>query len=136
MNHSTQGHHVFNDGSPIYRQIADQIKADVLRGILRSDEQIMSTNQYAAFYRINPATAAKAFQQLVDEGVLYKRRGIGMFVDPAARKRLRTQHRERFFSDVVDPMVAEARAIGVPLHEVIELADDDAAERPPAEDPA
>jgi len=131
---------VFSDGSPIYRQIADQIKADVLRGTLRSDEQIMSTNRYAAFYRINPATAAKAFQQLVDEGVLYKRRGIGMFVDPAARERLRTQHRERFFSDVVDPMMAEARAIGVPLREVIDrirqLAGDDAVARPSTEDPA
>ena len=120
---------MFNDGSPIYRQIAERIKADVLRGTLKSDEQIMSTNQYAAFYRINPATAAKAFQQLVDEGVLYKRRGIGMFVDPAAPERLRTQHRERFFSDVVEPMVAEARTIGVPLEDVIDrihrLAGDD-----------
>jgi DNA-binding transcriptional regulator YhcF (GntR family) len=130
---------VFNDGSPIYRQIADQIKADVLRGTLESDEQIMSTNQYAAFYRINPATAAKAFQQLVDEGVLYKRRGIGMFVDPSARERLRSEHRERFFTAVVDPMVAEARAIGVPLRDIVDrirhLAGDDVAERPSAEDP-
>ncbi len=80
----------------------------------------MSTNQYAAFYRINPATAAKAFQELVDEGLLYKRRGIGMFVSPGARERLRSQRRERFFADVVEPMVAEARAIGIPLREVIQ----------------
>jgi GntR family transcriptional regulator len=133
---------VFDDGSPIYRQIAEQIKADVLRGTLRSDEQIMSTTQYAAFYRINPATAAKAFQQLVDEGVLYKKRGIGMFVAPTAREQLRSRHRERFFADVVEPMVAEARAIGVPLRDVVErieqLAGDDpaAVEADSAEDPA
>jgi len=111
---------VFDDRSPIYRQIADRIKADVLSGALKADEQVMSTNQYAAFYRINPATAAKAFQQLVDEGVLYKRRGVGMFVSPDARTALLKQSRARFFEDVVDPMVAEARTIGIPLNDVIE----------------
>jgi DNA-binding transcriptional regulator YhcF (GntR family) len=71
--------------SPIYRQIADQVKAGVVGGDLDGDEQVMSTNQYAAYYRINPATVAKAFQQLVDEQVLYKKQGIGMFVSPTAR---------------------------------------------------
>jgi GntR family transcriptional regulator len=110
---------VFDDRSPIYRQIADQVKADVVSGTLDGDEQVMSTNQYAAYYRINPATVAKAFQQLVDEQVLYKKRGIGMFVSPTARDTLRAQRRETFFSDVVDPMVAEARAVGIPVTEVI-----------------
>jgi GntR family transcriptional regulator len=109
----------FTDGSPIYRQIAERIKADVLNGTLEGDEQIMSTNQYAAFYRINPATAAKAFQHLVDEGVLYKRRGIGMFVSPDAPAALREERRARFFSDAVEPVVAEARAIGIPLSVVV-----------------
>lgn len=111
---------MFDERSPIYRQIADAIKAEVLSGALGGDEQVMSTNQYAGFYRINPATAAKAFQQLVDEGVLYKRRGIGMFVSSEAREALRQQHRERFFTDVVEPMVNEARTIGIPLREVID----------------
>ncbi len=110
---------MFDDRSPIYRQIADRIRADVLSGVLGEDEQVMSTNQYAAFYRINPATAAKAFQQLVDEGILYKKRGIGMFVSPTARDALRAQRRETFFSDVVDPMVAEAKAVGIPIDEVV-----------------
>ena len=110
---------VFDDRSPIYRQIADQIKADILRGTLHEEEQVMSTNQYAAFYRINPATAAKGFQQLVDEGVLYKKRGIGMFVSSGARDQLRAQHRDRFFAEVIEPMVIEARTIGIPLGEII-----------------
>jgi GntR family transcriptional regulator len=110
---------VFDDRSPIYRQIADRIKADVLSGSLDGDEQVMSTNQYAAFFRINPATAAKAFQQLVDEEILYKRRGIGMFVSPTARDALRARRRETFFSDLVDPMVAEAEAVGIPIAEVV-----------------
>lgn len=110
---------MFDDRSPIYRQIASQIKAEVLDGRLVADEQVMSTNQYASFYRINPATAAKAFQELVEEGILYKKRGLGMYVSPEAREMLRTQHRERFFADVVEPMVREAQAIGIPLTDVI-----------------
>ncbi|MEX0762111.1 MAG: GntR family transcriptional regulator [Dehalococcoidia bacterium] len=114
---------MFDDRSPIYRQIAEQIKADILSGVLAADNQVMSTNQYAVFHRINPATAAKAFQELMDDGLLYKKRGVGMFVAPDARERLLAQHRERFFSEVVDPMVAEAQAIGIPLWKVMERID-------------
>ena len=110
---------MFDDNSPIYLQIANGIKNDVLSGALGEDEQVMSTNQYAAFYQINPATAAKGFAQLVDEGVLYKKRGIGMFVSPDARTRLRRQRRDRFFSEVVDPMLAEARMVGVDVGEIV-----------------
>jgi GntR family transcriptional regulator len=110
---------VFDDASPIYLQVAAQIEEQILSGDLRSDDQVMSTNAYATFYRINPATAAKGFRQLVDEGILYKRRGLGMFVSPDAADRLRAQRRERFFADRVEPMVAEARMIGVPLDEIV-----------------
>jgi GntR family transcriptional regulator len=110
---------MFDERSPIYQQIADKIKDDVLSGTLREDEQVMSTNQYAAYYRINPATAAKGFHQLIDEGILYKRRGIGMFVSPDARERLLKQRRNRFFDEVVDPMIAEARVLGIPIEDVV-----------------
>ncbi len=110
---------MFDDRSPIYQQIAEKIKKDILFGDLSADEQVMSTNQYAAFYRINPATAAKAFQQLTDEGYLYKKRGIGMFVSPDAQEKLRAGKREKFLTDVVRPMVAEARALGIDLKEII-----------------
>jgi GntR family transcriptional regulator len=110
---------VFDDRSPIYQQIADKIKEDILSGALGEDEQVMSTNQYASFYRINPATAAKGFHQLIEEGVLYKRRGIGMFVSPNAREKLRAERRERFFEQVVDAMIAEARVIGISLDDVV-----------------
>ena len=110
---------MFDDRSPIYLQIAEQIKNDIVTGALAEDEQVMSTNQYAAFYRINPATAAKGFAQLVDEGVLYKKRGIGMFVSPNARDLLRTGRQASFFAEVVDPMIREAQAIGVPLKDVV-----------------
>ncbi|HEX5598639.1 MAG TPA: GntR family transcriptional regulator [Micromonosporaceae bacterium] len=110
---------MFDDRSPIYQQIADKIKDDILRGVLNADEQVMSTNQYAVFYRINPATAAKGFQQLVEEGVLYKRRGIGMFVSPDAGERLRAQRRETFFAQVVEPMLAEADVVGIPRQDIV-----------------
>ena len=104
---------MFNDQTPIYRQIAERIRQDILTGRIDEEEQVMSTNQYAAFYRINPATAQKAFQSLVDDGILYKKRGIGMFVSTGARAALQRQHRQRFYTDVVDAMLAEAHAIGI-----------------------
>jgi DNA-binding transcriptional regulator YhcF (GntR family) len=110
---------MFDDRSPIYLQIADQIKDDILSGVLGEDEQVTSTNQFAAHYRINPATVAKGFQMLMTEEILYKKRGIGMFVSPGAREALRLQRREKFFEEVVDPMVAEAGKIGIPLEEII-----------------
>jgi DNA-binding transcriptional regulator YhcF (GntR family) len=110
---------VFDDRSPIYRQIAGRIEDEVLSGTLADDEQVMSTNKYAAFHRINPATVNKAFQQLVDDGILYKRRGIGMFVSPRARETLRARRRKSFFTDVVEPMVTQAKAIGIELPELV-----------------
>lgn len=110
----------FDGREPIYLQIADQIRTEILTGVLGEEEQVMSTTQYATTYRINPATAAKAFAELVDEGTLYKRRGVGMFVAAGARTRLRAARRERFFADVVDPVAAEARMLGIALDDVVE----------------
>jgi DNA-binding transcriptional regulator YhcF (GntR family) len=110
---------VFDDRSPIYRQIADQIKEDVVRGVLADDAQVMSTNQYAASFRINPATAAKAFQELIEEGVLYKQRGLGMFVQPGTRDRLLAERRKRFFEDVVDPVAEQAAVLGIDVDDVV-----------------
>lgn len=110
---------MFDDRSPIYRQIADQISADILSGLLAAETQVMSTNQYASFYRINPATAAKAFQLLVDDGILYKRRGLGLFVTPDARATLQRRHRDRFYPEVIDPMLREAEAIGIGRDDII-----------------
>lgn len=98
---------------PIYRQIAAQIRSDIVGGHLRGDDQVMSTNQYAAFHRINPATVAKAFQELTDEGLLYKRRGVGMFVSPGAPERLREERRSRFVDEYLVPVVEEARRLGL-----------------------
>lgn len=115
---------MFDGRDPIYRQIADQIRQDVVEGNLREDEQVMSTTQYATNFRINPATAAKAFAELIDEGVLFQKRGLGTFVMPGARERLLKRRRERFFSDVLQPVLDEARRIGVPVSAIHDYVQD------------
>jgi DNA-binding transcriptional regulator YhcF (GntR family) len=111
---------MFDGREPIYVQIAQQLRAEILSGALAEETQVMSTTQYATTYRINPATAAKAFAQLVEEGVLYKRRGVGMFVAPGARGRLLDQHRAAFFADVLDPVLAEADVLGIGVDELVD----------------
>lgn len=89
-----------------------------MSGVLSDDDQVTSTNQYAAFHRINPATVAKAFQGLVDDGLLYKRRGVGMFVSPGAADRLRTERRGDFIDRLVRPLVREALHLGLTSDDV------------------
>ena len=119
---------MFDSSSPIYVQIAAQIRQDIVTGALGAGDQVMSTTQYATFHRINPATAAKAFQELVDEGVIEKRRGIGMFVTDGAGERLRTQRRARFAADVIAPAMAEAARLGFTTDDVIRAVRAAAAE--------
>ena len=126
---------------PIYVQIADRIRADVASGTLHEGEQVMSTNQYASTYRINPATAAKAFTDLVADGVLVKQRGIGMFVADGARERLLAARRARYFDDVLAPALDEARRIGIDGDELVErvraaMAGSEAAHVAPAPEEA
>ncbi len=123
---------MFDGRDPVYLQIADQIRQDVLSGALAAEEQVMSTTQYATTFRINPATAAKAFAQLVDEGVLYKRRGVGMFVAPGARERLVADARESFFADTVDPVADAARVLGIDVEDVVARLRARAANEPAA----
>lgn len=111
---------MFEGREPIYLQIAAQIRDEVLTGVLGEEDQVMSTTQYATTYRINPATAAKAFAELVAEGVLYKRRGLGMFVATGARERLRAEHRQRFFADELDPVLRRAEILGLTREELLE----------------
>ena len=80
-----------------------------------------STNEFAAFYRINPATAAKGVNRLVDDGILYKKRGIGMFVAAGARSRLLAQRRDDFFREYVQPKTREARKLGISTAQLTEM---------------
>lgn len=104
---------MFDDSRAIFLQIAEQIESDIVDGTLAEESQAPSTNELAAFHRINPATAAKGVAQLVADGVLYKRRGVGMFVATGARKALVARRREAFQREYVDPLVREARKLAI-----------------------
>jgi DNA-binding transcriptional regulator YhcF (GntR family) len=102
-----------DDDRPIFLQIAEQIENDIIGGQLAEETQVPSTNEFAAFHRINPATAGKGVNRLVDEGVLYKRRGIGMFVAEGARENLLAQRRESFRQEYLQPLLVEAQKLGI-----------------------
>src|SRR5262249_3823626 len=100
---------------------AEQIEDSVLDGTLAADAQVPSTNELAAFHRINPATAAKGINQLVSDGILYKKRGIGMFVADDARRRVLDRRPEACARDFVEPLLAEARRLGLSAGDVQDL---------------
>ena len=100
---------MLDEGTPLFLQIADQLSSDIVDGALAEGDRVPSTNEFAAFYRINPATAAKGINMLVDDGVLEKRRGIGMFVVTGARDRLIQLRRKEFAEQYIDPLLAEAQ---------------------------
>ncbi|TPW75951.1 GntR family transcriptional regulator [Schumannella soli] len=102
-----------DDSRPIFLQIAEQIENDIIAGELAEETQVPSTNEFAAFHRINPATAGKGVNLLVDAGVLYKKRGIGMFVAEGARARLIDDRRTAFAEQFVAPLLAEAAKLDI-----------------------
>jgi GntR family transcriptional regulator len=104
---------VLDEGAPIFSQIADGLADDIAEGTLAEGERVPSTNELAAFYRINPATAAKGINVLTDLGLVEKRRGVGMFVATGAQARLLDDRRKRFAARYVVPMVAEASRLGI-----------------------
>src|SRR5215472_3304614 len=110
-----------DEGTPLFVQIAERLAEEIADGALAEGDRVPSTNELAAYYRINPATAAKGIGVLTSDGVLEKRRGIGMFVAAGARRRLLDERRRRFAERFVDPMVAEAGRLGIDVDELIAL---------------
>lgn len=114
---------MFDDAKPIFLQLADRLADDILRGVYSEGEQVPSTNELAAYLRINPATAGKGLNLLVDRQILTKRRGIGMFVAEGARARISGERQQHFLEGFIEPLAAEARALGLDRVEVIRLLD-------------
>lgn len=110
-----------DDDRPIFLQVAELLEGQVIDGTMPEEAQVPSINELAAFHRINPATALKGVQRLVDQGVLYKQRGIGMFVAAGARARLLAQRREAFAAQYVRPLVAEADQLGLTPDQLVEM---------------
>jgi len=112
---------VIDDSKPIFLQIAEMIENDIVDGRLAEEAQVPSTNEFAAFHRINPATAAKGVNRLVDDGILYKKRGIGMFVATGARAILIGRRRDDFYEQFVRPLAREARKLGISTEQLASM---------------
>ncbi len=114
-------HGTLNDQSLIYLQIAQMLEDDILRGIYHEEEQVPSTNELARGYNINPATAAKGVNLLVSDGILYKKRGIGMFVAKGAAETVRRKRRDAFYNTYVKPLVQEGTSLSLTGEELLAM---------------
>jgi GntR family transcriptional regulator len=110
-----------DEGTPLFVQVAERLAGEIADGGLPEGGRVPSTNELAAFYRINPATAAKGINVLADDGLLEKRRGIGMFVVTGARQRLLARRRAEFTERYIGPLLAEAACLGIDTDELIAL---------------
>jgi len=111
----------FTGDKPIYQQLAEAIEDKVLKGIFGEESQIVSTTEMAVTLRINPATANRAIGRLVAEGILCKKRGLGMFVAPGAKRKILQKRRKGFYHSFVMPLLGEAATLQIPVSEIITM---------------
>ena len=111
----------FQDERPIFLQLAQQLEDGILSGLYPEDGQVPSITEYSVTYKVNPATALKGVNLLVDAGLLYKKRGVGMFVSPGARETLIRRRRENFYRDYMERTVREARNLGLTAKDLTEM---------------
>lgn len=110
-----------NEEKSIYIQISEMLERDILRGIIEEEERVPSTNELAKLYTINPATAGKGVNILVDKGILYKKRGLGMFVATGAKEKILKNRRETFYENYVKKVIEEAEGLGINKDELIKM---------------
>jgi len=110
-----------DEGQPIFVQLMEIVENDILTGVYRTDDLIVSTNQIAKLYSVNPTTAVKAVGKLADEGILYKKRGIGMCVAPGALDAIRARRRERFAHQTLRAVLDEAATLGIGTDELVAM---------------
>ena len=103
---------------PIFQQIRERVEDAILDGQLQPEDRIPSTNEFAKEYQINPATAGKGVNELVDKGIIYKKRGVGMFVHPIAREILVAERKENFLQQHIEPLKKEAQRLGISNEEL------------------
>ncbi|MCG1024021.1 GntR family transcriptional regulator [Sutcliffiella horikoshii] len=106
---------------PIFQQVAELIESGILEGSMQEGERVPSTNEFAKYYQINPATAAKGINQLVDQEILFKKRGVGMFVAEGAKKIILTKRKAAFFKDFIVPLKKEAGKLGISEEELTDF---------------
>lgn len=109
----------WNDGKPIYRQLRDRVVAMILDDVLKEGEPLPSVRTVAAEYRVNPLTVLKGYQQLVDEGLVEARRGLGMFVNPGARAVLLESERRKFLGEEWPRIQERIQRLGLTPEELL-----------------
>jgi len=110
----------WNDSTPIYRQLRDRVVAMILDGVLKQGDPLPSVRQVAADFQINPITVSKAYQELVDENLVEKRRGLGMYVTEGARSALMKSERDRFLTEEWPQLYARLARLGLSLKDLME----------------
>jgi GntR family transcriptional regulator len=103
----------WNDNTPIYIQLKDRVIGMMLDGVLKAGDALPSVRQVAAEYQLNPITVSKAYQELVDDNLVEKRRGIGMYVTDGASEKLLASERERFMREEWPAMLERIRRLGI-----------------------
>ena len=111
----------FSDSEPIYIQIAEWLENKIVTGQLKEDEQIPSTTELSVSLKINPATIRKGVNILVDKGLVYKKRGMGMYVAKNANENVLDDRKVRFYDDYIAPLLAEAHRLGLEKKDIIEM---------------
>ena len=109
----------WSDGAPIYRQLKERVIAMMLDGMLKPGDALPSVRQVAAEYQLNPITVSRAYQELADEGLVEKRRGLGMFVTEEAARKLRSTERERFLKEEWPAVVERIQRLGLSVEELL-----------------
>jgi GntR family transcriptional regulator len=114
-------HQGLDESKPIFLQIKEAIEDQIVNDQIKEEEQIPSTTQLVNFYKINHLTVAKGIRLLVEDGVVYKKRGVGMFVAEGAKRRLLSQRKEMFVDQYISPMLREAAKLGITSGEIMQL---------------
>jgi DNA-binding transcriptional regulator YhcF (GntR family) len=111
----------FNSEQPIYLQLAEALEDDILKGIIPEEGQVPSTTEISVTTKINPATARKGVNLLVDEGILYKKRGVGMFVCVGAKEKIMKKRRDQFYQSFVATLLDEAKKLNISRQELVAM---------------
>ncbi|MGN7725045.1 GntR family transcriptional regulator [Luteimonas sp. 22616] len=112
----------WNDGAPIYRQLKERVIAMMLDGVLKPGDALPSVRQVAAEYQLNPITVSRAYQELADEALVEKRRGLGMYVTEEASKKLLTNERERFLKEEWPLVLERIARLGLSMEDLLKPA--------------
>lgn len=113
----------FDDEKPIFIQIAEGIEDAILTGAFSEESQIPSITEFSVNYKINPATALKGINILVEDQVVYKKRGVGMFVAAGAIKQLQRKRKDQFYGHYIEVLIQEAKRLGLSSTEIIEMVE-------------